>query len=131
MQYPPFTPVFGNSLQGEFGIHCQVSCVHVCLQIESDSLLSISRTRHACTRRSVHLVEFHQAAQSLSSQQVHSRDALVFFVEHFVDCKEFSCFNLLISDWGQFIIKQLYWNTGMASWFMALILFIVERWWHW
>ena len=32
--------------------------------------------------------------------------------------------NLLISDWSQFIIPQLYWNTGTASWFMALILFL-------
>ena len=94
MRYLIFAPIFGNSLQGELGILIQVRCVHVCLQIESDSLLSISRTRHACTRHSVHLVEFHQAAQSLSSQQVHSRDALVFFVEHFVDCKEFSCFEV-------------------------------------
>ena len=36
-------------------------------------------------------------------------------------------FNLSISDWGQFTILQLYQNTGTASWFVALILFLGER----
>ena len=34
---------------------------------------------------------------------------------------------LLISNCGQFIIAQLYWNTGTASWLIALFFFLGER----
>ena len=66
------------------------SCLHVWYKLDFVVCCTFHVFSQSCSHRSVHLVEFHQAAISCSAWQVHA----LIFVKHFVDSEEFSDFYL-------------------------------------